>query len=163
MPFNLRTDDIAGSQAGTKNRINKFTSPYDLNLNLRDIKGADASSLKKGIVTSRSTNPLNPRYNYIGAKELVGKDFNPYGKSLYQEPEISSGKKIADIDVNSITSANLRHKNDLYPVVLGSDQRDNSRGLDKSDDQKPKQFANTQNSLNRTEAATHFQQMEERR
>ena len=32
----------------------------------QDIPRAQASSLKKGIITKRSTNPLMPAYNYPG-------------------------------------------------------------------------------------------------
>jgi hypothetical protein len=76
-------NDIDGSQVGTKNRINKFQSPFDYNLNVCDVPGAIAGSLKKGIVTERNTNPINPKYKYIGEQELGKFHINdPYANGL---------------------------------------------------------------------------------
>lgn len=36
-----------------------------------DIEKADSSSLKKGIVTKRQTNPLMPNYQFPGNKEIT--------------------------------------------------------------------------------------------
>ena len=82
IPYNLKCDDIDGCAVGTKNRINKFQSPYDLNLNVKDIPGCRVGSLKKGIVTERNLNPLHPKYKYIGEKEL-GKYYenDPYANN----------------------------------------------------------------------------------
>lgn len=81
--YNLMCEDIDGCRVGTKNRINKYQSPYEYNLNIKDIPGARAGSLKKGIVTERNTNPINPKYKYIGAVELGNKYENdPYGKNI---------------------------------------------------------------------------------
>lgn len=86
--LNLKTNDILGSQVGTKNRINKFQSPFNYNLNLTDIKGAKAGSLKKGITTERNTNPINPAYKYIGEQELGKFHINdPYADSLRKGEE----------------------------------------------------------------------------
>lgn len=77
--YNLKVDDIDGCAVGTKNRINKFQAPYELNLNIKDIPGALSGSLKKGIITERNTNPINPNYKYIGEQELGNKFENdPY-------------------------------------------------------------------------------------
>ena len=95
IPYNLKIDDISGAQIGTKNRINKFTSPYDLSLNLKDIRGAQAASLKKGMTTNRVTNPLKPDYPYLGGKELE-KNNNPYGDTLLKDGTINKKK----IDIN---------------------------------------------------------------
>lgn len=80
-PFNLKTTDIGGAQIGSKNKFNRFTSP-NFNLILGDIEGAKSGSLKKGIVSGRLTNPLDPKYNMPGDKEL-GKENNPYGNTLH--------------------------------------------------------------------------------
>lgn len=80
-PFNLKTSDIGGAQIGSKNKFNRFTSP-NFNLVLGDIEGAKSGSLKKGIVSERMTNPLDPKYNLPGDKELE-KDNNPYGYTLH--------------------------------------------------------------------------------
>lgn len=79
--YNLKVDDIDGSNVGSKNRINKFHSVYDCNLNVKDVPGAEVGSLKKGIVTQRNTNPINPKYKYIGDSEIgLTNSNNPYGK-----------------------------------------------------------------------------------
>jgi hypothetical protein len=79
-PYNLRTDDIYGSQVGSKNRISRFKGA-NYNLLVEDIKGTRAGSLKKGINTERHTNPVDPIYKLPGDKEL-GLIHNPYGENI---------------------------------------------------------------------------------
>ena len=67
--FNLRIDDILGTNVGSKNYINKFNGMNYIYIN-QDIKGSTTGSLKKGIVTKRNVNPLRPKYNYLGAIEV---------------------------------------------------------------------------------------------
>jgi hypothetical protein len=71
VPLNLKLDDIEGSNIGSKNKYKKFTSNnscYDIS----DIVGTQTGSLLKGISTKRRTNPLWPKYKYLGAEELKG-------------------------------------------------------------------------------------------
>ena len=77
--LNLKLNDIKGSNIGSKNRINKFTG-NNYELTTQDIPGCCVGSLKKGIVTKRCTNPLNPDYQFLGAKELAGEKFGEYSK-----------------------------------------------------------------------------------
>lgn len=67
-PFGLRVNDIQGAHAGTSNKINQFNSTNS-NMITKDIKGTEVGSFKKGLVTKRNTNPLNPQYQYIGGGE----------------------------------------------------------------------------------------------
>ena len=53
-------------------------------LTTQDIPGCCVGSLKKGIVTKRCTNPLNPNYQFLGAKELSGEKFGEYSKKRAQ-------------------------------------------------------------------------------
>jgi hypothetical protein len=46
-------------------------------MNTEDIEGAHAGSLKKAPQTKRCNNPLNPNYDYPGAKESSDKG-NPF-------------------------------------------------------------------------------------
>ena len=69
--FNLKLDDIEGTNIGSKNKINKFIGK-NFGFNVTDIEGCKTGSLKKGIVTNRCTNPLNPNYQLLGEKELSG-------------------------------------------------------------------------------------------
>ena len=79
-PFALRVNDIMGAQAGTKNRINKFTG-NNYELTTKDIRGCSAGSLKKGITTQRCTNPLVPKYQMPGAVELNGIQNDPFART----------------------------------------------------------------------------------
>lgn len=79
-PFNLKLNDIDGTNVGSKNRISKFNS-NNYNLLLNDIKGAKSGSLSKGIVSTRHLNPLTPDYKYLGQTEIANSVNNPYGKS----------------------------------------------------------------------------------
>ncbi len=78
--LNLKTDDIKGTNIGSKNYINKY-SGKNFELTTSDIIGCNTGSLKKGIVTNRCINPLVPNYQYIGAKELEGAKFGEYSTS----------------------------------------------------------------------------------
>ena len=79
-PFALRVNDIMGAQAGSKNRINKFTG-NNYELTTKDIRGCSAGSLKKGITTQRCTNPLVPKYQMPGAVELNGIQNDPFART----------------------------------------------------------------------------------
>lgn len=99
--YNLKVDDIDGTNVGSKNRINKFHSAYDSNLNVHDVPGAEVGSLKKGIVTGRHTNPVNPNYKYIGESELGLTNLNnPYGK----KEEMKHAASNSHIEVHKIES-----------------------------------------------------------
>ena len=78
VPLNLKIDDIAGSNPGSKNKYKKFmgtNSCYDIS----DIVGTKTGTLLKGISTKRHTNPLRPKYKYLGEEELKGYYVNnPY-------------------------------------------------------------------------------------
>ena len=87
VPFNLKVDDIEGSNYGSKNKIKNFKSKnfcYDIS----DIKGTKTGTLLKGICTKRNTNPLCPKYKYLGQEELKGYyENNPYNN---YNPNINS-------------------------------------------------------------------------
>ena len=78
VPFNLKVDDIEGSNIGSKNKMKNYRSKnfcYDIS----DIKGSKSGTLLKGIYTERRTNPLCPKYKYLGSEELKGfYENNPY-------------------------------------------------------------------------------------
>ena len=78
IPFNLKNDDIEGSNIGSRNKIKNFKSKnfcYDIS----DILGTKSGTLLKGIYTERKTNPLCPKYKYPGNEELKGYyENNPY-------------------------------------------------------------------------------------
>ena len=74
-PLNLKLDDIKGSNPGSKNFINKF-SGKNFEICCADIEKSGAGSLRKGITTKRCINPLMPKYQYLGEKELKESFFN---------------------------------------------------------------------------------------
>ena len=78
-PNNLKTDDISGAQAGTVNKINKFSSQNNLLIN--DIEGTASGSLKIYIVTNRITNPISPDYILPGHLTYRNNQFDPFGES----------------------------------------------------------------------------------
>ena len=77
--LNLKLDDIKGTNIGSKNKINKFNG-NNYELTTHDIIGSNVGSLKKGIVTQRCTNPLMPKYQFLGEKELQNSKLEEYSK-----------------------------------------------------------------------------------
>ena len=108
--LNLKLDDIKGSNPGSTNYIKKF-SGKNFELYNSDIPKTNASSLKKGITTNRCTNPLNPKYQYLGEIELKQKKNNLISlkKKSDQIPLISSNnneeenEKNKEIEKNDIS------------------------------------------------------------
>ena len=103
--LNLKLNDIKGSNIGSKNRINKFKG-NNYELTTQDIPGCCVGSLKKGIVTKRCTNPLNPDYQFLGAKELSGSKFGEYSKK-------QRAKSVSNITTNNLKeeAKNLENNN----------------------------------------------------
>jgi hypothetical protein len=69
--------------------------------------------LKKGISTKRSTNPLNPIYSLLGAKELTQDNNNPYGTSYNWKLKKKEFMKIDDSVEKKLDRVNSC-KNNLY-------------------------------------------------
>ena len=103
--FNLKLNDIKGTNIGSKNRINKFKG-NNFELTTQDIPGCCVGSLKKGIVTKRCTNPLNPDYQFLGAKELSGSKFGEY--SIKQRAK--SVTNINSLDNNRLKSPQVKEE-----------------------------------------------------
>ena len=55
--YNLKTEDISGARP----KYNNLVAPPK-----EEVPGAKASSFKRGVSSNRSTNPLQPRYDYPG-------------------------------------------------------------------------------------------------
>ena len=103
--LNLKLNDIKGTNIGSKNRINKFKG-NNYELITQDIPGCCVGSLKKGIVTKRCTNPLNPDYQFLGAKELAGSKYGEYSK----KQRAKSVSNIATMDNNRIKSPQMKEE-----------------------------------------------------
>lgn len=73
--FSLKVEDIEGARANSlsnkflmRDKRKNFIETNKIN----DIEGCSVNSFKKGIVTIRSVNPLNPTYQLPGEKEMEG-------------------------------------------------------------------------------------------
>jgi hypothetical protein len=106
-PFNLRVDDIEGSNIGSKNKYKKFMGRnfcYDIS----DILGSNSGSLLKGISTKRKTNPLRPKYKYLGAEELKG---------YYSNNPYNNYSNLSSLNRSKSFSNNIsREKNNLHLI-----------------------------------------------
>ena len=105
--LNLKLDDIKGTNIGSKNKINRYNG-NNFEMTTQDIKGCNAGSLKKGIVTQRCTNPLNPIYQYPGAKEMEGSKLGEYSKKQRAKSVITNGNSNK---INNKNSGEVNKKN----------------------------------------------------
>ena len=94
----MSNDDIKGSLPGSKNKFNYYNFDRSYIYNINDIDGAVADSKKYGIVTKRCTNPLNPKYQYLGYKE----NLDCYGRKKKNEKfEISKENEGAILGISN--------------------------------------------------------------
>ena len=112
-PYNLRVNDIYGTNSGSKNFINKFNG-QNYGYTSLDIPGAQTGTLKKGIITDRCLNPLVPRYQYIGGKELVGleRPVNTFQRNSNTTiPGKKMDRKIQKVSIINDNSKEMLHSN----------------------------------------------------
>ena len=106
-PFNLRNDDILGSNPGSKNYMNKFNGMNYIYTS-QDIIGAQPSTLRRGIETKRRVNPLRPKYNYLGAEEIK-QNIDRYKDLRRSGANTTVGGKRIDL-LNSANNNNIHQK-----------------------------------------------------
>ena len=77
----MKTEDIPGAQPSTTSSYSKFELKYKhpLKYSAEDIVGAHHDTINKSISTKRNTNPLDPKYTYLGDK---GISFDEDGKKF---------------------------------------------------------------------------------
>ena len=87
----MKTEDIPGAQPSTTSSYSKFELKYKhpLKYSAEDIVGAHHDTIKKSISTKRNTNPLDPKYTYLGDK---GISFDEDGKKFRDRYDYSSLK-----------------------------------------------------------------------
>ena len=87
----MKTEDIPGAQPSTTSSYSKFELKYKhpLKYNAEDIVGAHHDTINKSISTKRNTNPLEPKYTYLGDKGL---SFDEDGKKFRARYDYSSLK-----------------------------------------------------------------------
>ena len=117
-PLNLKLDDIQGTDIGSKNNYRRFQGKnfcYDIS----DIIGAQSGTLLKGISTKRKTNPLRPKYKYLGETELKGYyENNPYNNyntvtSFNTSRSIHNNTKDNNNDAILVQENNINEKVDM--------------------------------------------------
>ncbi len=126
-PFNMKVDDIEGTNVGSKNKYKKFVG-YNYCYNIADIKGTQTGSLLKGIVTTRKTNPLWPKYKYLGEEELKGYiDNNPYN-NYNTLSSFNRAKSLSNNTQNYIKNTNRRNNNkENITEVINPEQEENKK------------------------------------
>ena len=73
----MSNDDIFGSISGSKNKYNLFLNKPNFAFDVKDIEGSKTGTLKrcsKNMILNRNTNPLIPKYEYLGMKENKAND-----------------------------------------------------------------------------------------
>ena len=106
VPLNLKVDDIEGSNIGSKNKYKKFQG-NNYCYNTYDIQGAQSGTLLKGISTKRMTNPLWPKYKYLGEEELKGY----YANNPYNNYNTISSFNKSKSTSNKISKGNKKEEN----------------------------------------------------
>ena len=137
--LNLKLDDIKGTNIGSKNKINKFNG-NNYELTTQDIKGCNVGSLKKGIVTQRCTNPLNPIYQYPGAKEIQGSKFGEYSKKQRAKSVITNHNNLKidnkTNDINNQNKEEAKNQNINEPKMVSINDIDKENNNIKYEEQK---------------------------
>jgi hypothetical protein len=103
----MSNDDIFGSICGSKNRYNLFLNKPNYALNVNDINGAITGTLKrcsKNETLKRMSNPLMPKYEYLGDKEIKG-------NKRYYNDSVNDINKINN--VNNINNKNINNDNNI--------------------------------------------------
>ena len=117
----MRTEDIAGAQASTKGlgifANVKRREEIKCSLDNSDVHGAQVSSLKKGPVTNRRTNPLLMDYKYPGADSLIDKN-DPFS---FVKKESAGSVFQANAAKVLESSATLAEKKESAPSQVASE------------------------------------------
>ena len=150
--LNLKLDDIKGTNIGSKNKITKFNG-NNYELTTHDIKGCNVGSLKKGIVTKRCTNPLNPVYQYPGAKEIAGSKLGEYSKKQRAKSVIVNGnnnksRKSGEVNNKNKEEVKEQKNNEPKMVRINDIDNENNNNNNKYEEQKnDKDFIEFQNEI----------------
>lgn len=117
--MNLR--DIPGTAAGSK-RLGAFHSTQrrnflNPNAKTEDIQGAQVSTVKIGIQSTRRTDPLNPQYQIPGATEQANIDSDPFGGSSL-DPRFVAARKAMDAREAAMKASKVSYQSvPALPVI----------------------------------------------
>ena len=144
--FNLRNDDIEGTNPGSKNIFKKFKGSNSC-LNIGDISGAIHGSLKKGIITKRMINPVSPKYKYPGENELKIETnlMNNKNNFVNKSENIKKNNKIIILNKDSTTNE-LIEQNKNFEISNQNSFNINESNILKKDDKSNNLNDNNKNS-----------------
>ena len=143
--YDLRTNDIDGAQADTSTAHLRKLQPRKIG-KTDDIFGAQAATLKKGIISERKINPLNPNYRIPGnseeapnfsrntsyiTKPLVNTNTNSFG---------STNQKVVNSAVKEVENRVEIKSNESKPAELAESSLSNFEHA-KSEIKRPAEFS----------------------
>ena len=119
----MKTEDIPGAQPSTTSSYSKFELKYKhpLKYSAEDIVGAHHDTINKSISTKRNTNPLDPKYTYLGDKGISfdedGKkfrdryDYNSLKEFYYNNSKIAIKQRKEEMEKNNKKKEEEKNKN----------------------------------------------------
>ena len=123
----MKTDDIPGAQPSTTSSYAKFELKYKhpLKYNAEDIVGAHHDTINKSITTKRNTNPLDPKYTFLGDK---GIEFDEDGKKFRARYDYSSLK---DFYYNNSKIAIQQRKEEMEKNIKKKEEEEKNKNQQK--------------------------------
>ncbi len=134
----MKTSDIQYAQPNTTSSYSKFQLKYKrpLKYNAEDIVGAHHDTLLKSIITKRNTNPLDPKYQYLGDK---GMDFDEDSRKFREKFDYSSLKNFY---YNNSKVAIKQREDEMKQNIRNSNLTEAQKNSNKIEKKKKKIFMN---------------------
>ena len=119
----MKTEDIPGAQPSTTKSYSKFELKYKhpLKYSAEDIVGAHHDTIMKSIVTKRNTNPLDPKYTFLGDKGIefdedsrkfqARFDYSSLKDFYYNNSKIAIKQRKEEIEKNNKKMEEEKNKN----------------------------------------------------
>ena len=124
----MSNDDIFGSISGSKNKYNLFLNKPNFAFDVKDIEGSKTGTLKrcsKNMILNRNSNPLIPKYEYLGMKENkaneryyknnVDDKNNDNNDNNNNNEIINKNQKFNTLDINNIQKYNNNDIIEKFP------------------------------------------------
>ena len=130
----MKTDDIPGAQPSTTSSYAKFELKYKhpLKYSAEDIVGAHHDTINRSITTKRNTNPLDPKYTFLGDK---GIEFDEDGKKFRARYDYSSLK---DFYYNNSKIAIQQRKEEMEKNIKKKEEEEKNKNQQKIDKKEEK-------------------------
>ena len=134
----MKTSDIQGAQPSTKSSYAKFEikHKHPLKYSAEDIVGAHHDTLLKSMVTTRNTNPLEPKYQFLGDK---GMDFDEDSRKFRAKFDYSS---LYDFYYNNSKVAIKQRNDEMKKNMKNIKITDEEKANNKNDNYNKKIFFN---------------------